>query len=622
MLAVPTKIGPFLRSRLFSWPGKLRMGLDLVIPGRQRPRRRVDRVLPAPPLRPGVGRAPGRAAARRASTPATPSGSRSSRTFPRFRDLERSTAASCAACGRRRGRSARAGETARLGLLLAALRPARAGRRARAAPRPRARCVTKLPVRQVDRRRRRLPAAHRPPGDARGRARDRRRARAADRAGARGARAARPRAALAAIPFASSATVLLGYRREDVAHPLNGYGLVVPQTEGLRTTALSFVSTKFPLPRARGARAAARLPRRRARRRASSRLTDEEMVDTVTREMSRLLGLRGRPVMTRVFRWPGGTPQLEVGHLERMDAVERAARERGAGPAPRRRRHPQHGHPRLGGRGHARRRGRGGGAVSRAVARASRSCVARSRRPLPGADEPQPQTPRRVAGTAAGQPPSERRAARGQRAAAGPCAAGNHVAASVVYIQVYRSPFDWSLPWRQEPVSGASGSGFVIEGGRILTNAHVVADARQILVRRPDQANPYVATVETEGDDCDLAVLRVDDPAFLAGPAAAALGDLPRDGQPRPDLRLPARRPGRLLDRGHRLAHRVARLRALRRRLAPRGADRRGDQPRQQRRAGGAGRPGRGRRVPGLSRASRTWASSSRSRSSATSSRT
>jgi oxygen-dependent protoporphyrinogen oxidase len=33
--------------------------------------------------------------------------------------------------------------------------------------------------------------------------------------------------------------------------------------------------------------------------------------------------LRGRPVLSRVFRWPQGTPQIEVGHLERMDAVER-----------------------------------------------------------------------------------------------------------------------------------------------------------------------------------------------------------------------------------------------------------------------------------------------------------
>ncbi len=108
--------------------------------------------------------------------------------------------------------------------------------------------------------------------------------------------------------------------------------------------------------------------------------------------------------------------------------------------------------------------------------------------------------------------------------------AANHVPSSVVYVQVYRSSFDWSLPWRQEPVSAVSGSGFLIEGGRILTNAHVVADARQILVRRPDQASPYVATVAAAGDDCDLAVLRVADPAFLAGMRPLPLGALPETG--------------------------------------------------------------------------------------------
>ena len=123
--------------------------------------------------------------------------------------------------------------------------------------------------------------------------------------------------------------------------------------------------------------------------------------------------------------------------------------------------------------------------------------------------------------------PPERRTLRERPARAG---SRNHVADSVVHIQVYRSPFDWTLPWRQEPVSGASGSGFVIEGGRILTNAHVIADARQILVRRPDQANPYVATVVTAGDDCDLAILRVEDPKFLAGLRPLPLGALPRTG--------------------------------------------------------------------------------------------
>ncbi|HEY7921922.1 MAG TPA: serine protease, partial [Vicinamibacteria bacterium] len=106
----------------------------------------------------------------------------------------------------------------------------------------------------------------------------------------------------------------------------------------------------------------------------------------------------------------------------------------------------------------------------------------------------------------------------------------NGVAASVVYIQVFRAGYDWSQPWQQEPVGGVSGSGFLIEGGRIVTNGHVIADARQVLVRRPDQASPYVATVEAAGDDCDLAVLRVSDPAFAKGLRPLRFGPLPRAG--------------------------------------------------------------------------------------------
>ena len=107
---------------------------------------------------------------------------------------------------------------------------------------------------------------------------------------------------------------------------------------------------------------------------------------------------------------------------------------------------------------------------------------------------------------------------------------GNHVAASVVYVQVFRSAFDWSQPWRQEGVSSVSGSGFVITEGRVLTNAHVIADAREILVRRPDQANPYVAKLEAVGNDCDLAVLRIEDPEFARSLPPLAFGSLPRTG--------------------------------------------------------------------------------------------
>jgi S1-C subfamily serine protease len=107
---------------------------------------------------------------------------------------------------------------------------------------------------------------------------------------------------------------------------------------------------------------------------------------------------------------------------------------------------------------------------------------------------------------------------------------GNGISASVVHVQVYRSRFDWTMPWRQEAVQGALGSGFLIEDGRIVTNAHVVADARQILVRRPDEANPRIATVEAVAHDCDLAVLRVEDPTFTDGLHPLGLGELPRTG--------------------------------------------------------------------------------------------
>jgi S1-C subfamily serine protease len=104
------------------------------------------------------------------------------------------------------------------------------------------------------------------------------------------------------------------------------------------------------------------------------------------------------------------------------------------------------------------------------------------------------------------------------------------VAESVVLVQVYRSRFDWSLPWRQDGVEASLGSGFLIAGGRVVTNAHVVADAKQVLVRRHDQANPYVARVKTVAHDCDLAVLTVDDAAFTKGMKALDFGDLPRSG--------------------------------------------------------------------------------------------
>lgn len=99
---------------------------------------------------------------------------------------------------------------------------------------------------------------------------------------------------------------------------------------------------------------------------------------------------------------------------------------------------------------------------------------------------------------------------------------------SVIQVMVFVQPPSWEAPWRSEPVRRQGGSGFVIKGKRIMTNAHVVSWARQILVRRYQDARPYVAEVEYIGHDCDLAVLRVSDARFFEGLTALELGELPK----------------------------------------------------------------------------------------------
>src|ERR1051325_4874318 len=98
---------------------------------------------------------------------------------------------------------------------------------------------------------------------------------------------------------------------------------------------------------------------------------------------------------------------------------------------------------------------------------------------------------------------------------------------SVIQIMTFSQQPVWDAPWRFEPVRRSSGSGFVIKGKRIMTNAHVVSWAKQILVKRYQDPKPYVARVEFIGHDCDLAVLTVDDPKFFEGLEPLPLGSLP-----------------------------------------------------------------------------------------------
>ncbi|MCX8155918.1 MAG: serine protease [Verrucomicrobiae bacterium] len=99
---------------------------------------------------------------------------------------------------------------------------------------------------------------------------------------------------------------------------------------------------------------------------------------------------------------------------------------------------------------------------------------------------------------------------------------------SVVQIFNFSQQPDWGAPWRMEGLRRGTGTGFVVKGKRIMTNAHVVSWARQILVRRYQDPRPFLARVAFIGHDCDLALLEVEDERFFEGLEPLELGDLPK----------------------------------------------------------------------------------------------
>ena len=91
---------------------------------------------------------------------------------------------------------------------------------------------------------------------------------------------------------------------------------------------------------------------------------------------------------------------------------------------------------------------------------------------------------------------------------------------SLVRITTTAQEPNYRIPWNPGPVGGGTGAGFIIEGRRILTNAHVVSNARFICVERENDPNHYIAQVQHIAHDCDLAVLTVADPKFYEGTVA------------------------------------------------------------------------------------------------------
>jgi oxygen-dependent protoporphyrinogen oxidase len=125
---------------------------------------------------------------------------------------------------------------------------------------------------------------------------------------------------LEAIPYASTATINLGFRRADIPHALDGFGFVVPFIERRSILACTFSSVKF----------AGRAPEGHALLRAFAggalqpemfALDEEALVEAALRDLRQLLGITKPPIFTRVEKWPRSMAQYHLGHVERVNRI-------------------------------------------------------------------------------------------------------------------------------------------------------------------------------------------------------------------------------------------------------------------------------------------------------------
>ncbi len=123
------------------------------------------------------------------------------------------------------------------------------------------------------------------------------------------------------ITYSSSVTVTLGYYMDQLTSLPPGFGFLVPRSEGTRMLACTFVHNKFPH-RAPEDKGILRCFLGGARDEAVLALSDDEILETVHRELRDILKLDARPIFARVYRWRGAMAQYEPGHIARVQRIE------------------------------------------------------------------------------------------------------------------------------------------------------------------------------------------------------------------------------------------------------------------------------------------------------------
>lgn len=327
VVIVPTKLGPFLKSGLLSWPGLLRMGLDLVLPAkrggddetlasfftRRLGREAFERVIE--PLMAGIYAGDAEQISLRA-------------TFPRFLELEQrygslirgmlASRTAGTASDRSMFITLQDGMAELVDALVARLTAAGAKLLLK-------QTVVALRVRQT--------ATTQPFGWIYDLTLETGAVVSADAVvlatpafvSADLVRPLSPLAAelLEAIPYASTATVSLAYAAGTLGAEISGFGFVVPRAEKRALLAATWTSLKWPH-RAPESQFLVRCYLGGMGRDAMLQEDDPGLIRRVRDELRSMAGITGEPVYAEVNRWPRGMPQYTLGHLDRLETIQRS----------------------------------------------------------------------------------------------------------------------------------------------------------------------------------------------------------------------------------------------------------------------------------------------------------
>ena len=126
---------------------------------------------------------------------------------------------------------------------------------------------------------------------------------------------------LSAIEWSSSATVSIAFRKEDLKKPLPGFGFIVPRLENRRINACTWSSVKWSH-RAPPDTVLIRSFVGGGHHEELVSCPDDELLRIVREELGTMIGIQAEPTFFKVYRWFKGMPKYTVGHLERIAAID------------------------------------------------------------------------------------------------------------------------------------------------------------------------------------------------------------------------------------------------------------------------------------------------------------